>query len=472
MSVPAIHFGTSGWRGIIAGDFTFPQVRRTVAAIARYLIREESASRGVVIGYDTRFFSEEFAGEAAKVLQSQGIHSYLSESAAPTPAVSLEIVRRGAAGGINFTASHNPAAYNGLKFSSSNGAPALPEVTRKIEQLAAIIPEDETYGLGSAPIETVELREGYLSDLARKIDLGAIAAAGCHFVFDPLFGCGSGYLDLLLNRHGGKVETIHAERDTLFGGEAPDPSEERLGELAARVAASGAALGLATDGDADRFGIVDRDGQFISPNHLLGLLADYLYESRGWREGLARSVATTHLVDAVARHRRLPVYETPVGFKYIGELLLSGKIFLGGEESAGLTIRDHVPEKDGILACLLAAEMVAKRGASLREQLDALFRKVGSYYPRRINLPLTGSIQTRLREELKRDFASFGGRKVARLDRTDGLKLIFDDDTWILMRLSGTEPVCRIYCEGHTPGESDALAEMARKFVTGQSDES
>ncbi len=467
MSASAIHFGTSGWRGIVADDFTFPQVRRAVTAIAQFLITEKTACRGVVIGHDTRFFSEEFAEEAAKVLQSHGITSYSCVSPAPTPAISFEIVRRGAAGGINFTASHNPAAYNGLKFSSSNGAPVLPEVTRKIEQIAGTINEEEFYGRGTALAESIEVRDGYLSDLAHKVDLQAIAATGLHIIFDPLFGCGSGYLDRLLRQSGVKVETVHAERDTLFGGHAPDPSEERLGETAARVVASGAALGLATDGDADRFGILDRDGSFVSPNHLLGLLADYLHEARGWREGLARSVATTHLVDAVGRYHGLPVYETAVGFKYIGELLMSGKIFLGGEESAGLTIRGHLPEKDGILACLLAAEMVAKRGASLREQLDALFRKVGAYYPQRINLPLTRKIRDRLEEDFKRDFTTFEGRKVVRANRMDGLKLIFEDDTWILMRLSGTEPVCRIYCEGHSQAERDALMEMARRFVMG-----
>ena len=467
MSASAIHFGTSGWRGIIADDFTFSQVRRAVAAIAKFLKAEQSESGGLVVGHDTRFFSEEFAREAGKILQSHSIPSYRCASAAPTPAIAFEIVRRAGAGGINFTASHNPAAYNGLKFSGANGAPALPEVTREIEKIAAAITEEDSYGRGAAISESMEVRDGYLDDLATKIDLRAIAAANLHFVFDPLFGCGSGYLDHLLKQHGVKVETVHAQRDTLFGGHTPDPSEERLAETGARVAASGAALGLATDGDADRFGILDRDGHFVSPNHLIGLLADYLHETRGWREGLARSVATTHLVDAVGQHHGLPVYETAVGFKYMGELLMSGKIFLGGEESAGLTIRGHVPEKDGILACLLAAEMVAKRGASLGEQLDSLFRKVGSYYPRRINLPLTAKIQDRLKEGLKRDFATFGGRKVARADRTDGLKLLFEDDTWILLRVSGTEPVCRIYCEGHSQAESDALTEIAKTFVTG-----
>lgn len=467
MGTSGIHFGTSGWRGIIADDFTFPQVRRAVTAIAKYLSAEKTISHGVVVGHDRRFFSEEFAREAVEVLRSHSVPSYRCESPAPTPAIAFEIVRRGAAAGINFTASHNPAAYHGLKFSSANGAPALPEVTREIEEIAAAVTEEEFRGRGDALTESIEVRDEYLNDLAKKVDLKAISAANLQFVFDPLFGCGSGCLDRLLTQYGVKVTTIHAERDTLFGGGGPDPSEERLKELGARVVGTGAALGLATDGDADRFGILDSDGRFLSPNHLIGLLADYLYETRGWREGLARTVATTHLVDAVGHHHGLPVHETAVGFKYIGELLMAGRIFLGGEESAGLTIRGHLPEKDGILACLLAAEMVAKRGACLNEQLASLFRKVGSYYPRRINLPLTSDIQQKLKRQLQREMDTFGGRKVAQTNRTDGLQLIFEDGTWVLFRVSGTEPVCRIYCEGHSQAECDLLSKMAQRFVTG-----
>jgi phosphomannomutase len=233
-------------------------------------------------------------------------------------------------------------------------------------------------------------------------------------------------------------------------------------------------LGLATDGDADRFGILDEDGRFIQPNHILALLLDYLIESRpwakerGWQGGVARSLATTHLIDAVAKHHGLPVYETPVGFKFIGELIDKDRIILGGEESAGMTIRHHVPEKDGILACLLTAEMAAARRASLGQQIQELFRKVGSFYPGRWNVPLTETVRNRFAERSQQEYISFQGRRIAKVQRTDGLKLILEDGSWVLFRLSGTEPVCRLYCEAPTEKGLEELAQAARKLLFGE----
>ncbi len=322
-------------------------------------------------------------------------------------------------------------------------------------------PADSVSAMGPDPVQ-----RGGPELLIGAYAPAAIQRAGLKIAFDALYGTSAGYLDRFLRDRGVGVHALHGQRDVLFGGHPPEPSDDRLGELRQLVQESGAALGLATDGDADRFGILDRTGSFISPNHIIALLLDYLLETRPvWPRGVARSVATTHLVDAVARHHNVRVYETPVGFKYIGELIKQNKITIGGEESAGLTIYGHVPEKDGILACLLVAEMVARRGASLGEQLQALFAKVGAYYPVRVNLHLSDEERARVAARIKKVPAKFNGRRVARVDRTDGLKLLFEDDSWVLLRLSGTEPVVRCYCEAHSQQETQALVEAAQKFI-------
>ena len=466
-----IKFGTSGWRGIIAEDFTLENVRRVIDAIARYILATASSRPTLIVGYDTRFRSDKFAGLAAEMLASQGIHCYLSQQASPTPAVAFEIRRLKTQGGINFTASHNPAEYNGIKFSMPNGAPALPEVTRQIE--AEIQNPSLARQAPLAPLEKADLAKAYLEDLAHKVNLDVIRSAGMRLAYDPFFGTGQGYLNRLLDQAGIPVVCIHNWRDVLFGGHPPEPADEYLHPLRQAMRENNCQLGLATDGDADRFGILDGDGNFISPNHILALLLDYLIESRrwtsngGWLGGAAKSIATTHMIDAVASYHGIPVYETPVGFKYIGELIEQDKIILGGEESAGLSIRHHVPEKDGILACLLVAEMVASRRASLGEQLRELFRKVGTYYPGRLNVPLTENLKTRFAERSRQDYSELEGRHVVKMVRTDGLKLVFEDGSWVLFRMSGTEPVCRLYCESPTLEGLEDLTTAARNYLFG-----
>jgi len=285
-------------------------------------------------------------------------------------------------------------------------------------------------------------------------------------VYDALHGCGAGWLDRILTEAGVSVTSIRTNRDVLFDGTGPDPSEDNVAPLKKLVAEKHSLAGLATDGDADRFGIVDRDGSFISPNHILGLVFDYLLQTRGYKLGASRSVATTELLDAVAKLHGTQVYETPVGFKYVGPLLREGKIALGGEESAGMTIRGHLPEKDGILACLLVAEMIAARQASLSDQLRDLFKRVGrEYWPVRLNLHLPPHVQASLPGRLSADFQGFAGRRIARMNRIDGLKLIFENGDWLLMRASGTEPVIRIYAEAGSLAESEKLAADAKAWV-------
>ena len=463
----AIKFGTSGWRGIVADDFTFANVRLAVAAIADHA-RSRNAKPTLIVGRDTRFFAEEFSLAAAQILREHGIHVLLCERATPTPAIAYEIKRRKIDGAINFTASHNPAEYQGLKFSGPDGGPALPEVTRDIEARAARMGERAPAKPNDQPFEKIDPRDAYLERLGQLIDFKAMSKAKLSVVTDALHGCGAGYLDHALAAHGVSVQAMRTGRDVLFDGSGPDVSEENLQPLRAAVLAKKAAVGLATDGDADRFGILDSDGTWMQPNHILALLYDYLVETRGWKMPAGRSVATSHLMDAVARHYGTTIYQTPVGFKFIGELIEQDKIALGGEESAGLSIRGHLPEKDGILACLLVAEMVAVRGASLAKQLRALFKRVGrEYWPLRTNLHLPEDVKTAAVAQLKTDVKTFLGRRVANLDRTDGLKMEFDDGSWVLLRLSGTEPLMRVYTEAATPQAAAQLASETSAWVDG-----
>ncbi|MBI1750893.1 MAG: phosphoglucomutase/phosphomannomutase family protein [Acidobacteria bacterium] len=468
---PPIKFGTSGWRAIIADQFTFANVRLAVEAIAGHVL-SNSKKPVLIVGHDPRFFSEDFAAVAATVLRARGVRVLLCEHSTPTPAISYEILRRKTDGAINFTASHNPAEYHGLKFSGPDGGPALPEVTKDIEarvaRLAGKTPEAPAHGAGSRHdgVERIDPRPAYLARLMDLVNFAVLRSAKLNLVCDPLHGCGAGYLDRVLAGQGIPAHSIRTNRDVLFDGQGPDVSDSNLAPLRVAVLERGANAGLATDGDADRFGVIDADGSFVQPNHVLALLYDYIVDTRGWKLGTARSVATTHLLDAVAKVHGQPVYQTPVGFKYIGELVKRDKIALGGEESAGLSIRGHVPEKDGILACLLVAEMIATRRASLAEQLRALFRKVGAeFWPVRVNLHLPGDVQAQLVERLKGNFASFLGRRVAKADRTDGLKLILEDGTWALMRLSGTEPLVRVYTEAGSREAANSLAAEVQKWV-------
>jgi len=476
MTACPIKFGTSGWRGIIADDFTFANVRVAVVAIAEHVLKQKPKPR-LLVAHDTRFFSEEFARTAAIVLAEHGVEALVCASATPTPAVAYEVRRQKLAGAINFTASHNPAEYHGLKFSAADGGPALPEVTRDIEARAARLFARASLGGSAFPsaddahaFAQIDLARPYLDRLKELVRFDILRGGGAgkalRIVYDALHGCGAGYLDRALTEHGIAAETIRANRDVLFDGTGPDVSEANLVPLAKAVTEKKAQIGIATDGDADRFGIVDAAGNWMSPNHILGLVYDYLIESRGWKLDAARSVATSHLLDAVAAVYGQKVRQTPVGFKYIGQLILQDAIALGGEESAGLSIRGHIPEKDGILACLLVAEMVAARQMPLDEQLRDLFRRVGrEYWPQRTNLHLPDDVKARTIERLSGDFSSFLGRRVAQSDRTDGLKLVFEDGSWVLLRLSGTEPLMRVYTESSSAEESARLAEQARGWV-------
>jgi phosphoglucomutase len=461
----SIHFGTSGWRAVIADEFTFAAVGKVTQAICSQFATE--TGRPVIVAHDTRFLGEQFAEECAEIVVQEGFEALVCSGPTPTPTVSHAIRSRNAVCGINFTASHNPPEYNGMKLSTADGAPALPAVTSKVEELLGNPVESRPRSADRKASQSFDPCDAYLADLEQKVRFDLISSAGGHYAYDPLWGTGRGYLDKLLRHHGLSVKTIHDWRDVLFGGRAPEPEASHLNELKDLVLADGCVLGLATDGDGDRFGVVDANGQFITPNQLIAILFDYLAESRGWQGGVARSVATSHLVDRVANARGLPVYETPVGFKYIGELINEDKIILGGEESAGLSIKGHYPEKDGLLACLLAAEAVAARGASLTEQLEKLFAGTGRLESGRIGVKLTPELMPVLKEKLKEEPTSVGGRKVKSINRIDGLKIIFEDGSWLLVRPSGTEPLVRIYAESKSAKDMEVLLEQGRKYLLG-----
>jgi phosphoglucomutase len=463
-----IKFGTSGWRAIIADEFTFANVRLVTEAIGRYTKRRTS-SPALLVGYDTRFASEHFGREVARVLSSQNIRVRLCAQAVPTPAVAFTIVHGKLDGAVNITACHNPGEYNGLRFSTPDGAAALPEVTSEIEKEIAQLQESNWEFIAKpddALIENVDIGPAYLRDLATKVDLNKIRNASISLAYDALHGSGAGYLDGLLRQENIPFMALHTTRDVYFGGHLPEPANEQLGELKAVMKKNWLKLGVATDGDADRFGVLDEGGEFIYPNALISMLLDYLIESRAWPGAVARTVATTHLVDRVAKLHNREVLETPVGFKDIGEYIKEGRIILGGEESAGLSIRGHVPEKDGILACLLITEMLASRGKSLKNQLKDLFSKVGEVYNRRLNIKLDPSISARVKQKIASNVHEFHGRRVVEQNRVDGLKLLFGDGSWVLMRPCDTEPVVRFYAESTSTADLNELLEYGRQWVT------
>lgn len=469
-----ITFGTSGWRGILCEDFTFENVKIVTQAIADYLKESGEAANGVIVGCDTRFMGKKFTEEAAAVLAGSGIKALLCNRDVPTPVIAFEILRRGAAGGINFTASHNPPEYNGIKFSPSWGGPALPETTRQIERRANDMMGDFCYSELSLEeakrrglLEVIDPHGAYLAALEQKVDFDALKTIG-KLGLNPLYGTARGYLDAPLKSLGIPYAIINDHLDPYFGGQPPEPSEAHIPDFIALVKNDPTIrLGLATDGDADRFGILDADGTYIEPNYIIALLLDYLIRVRKLSGGVARSVATSHFVDAVAKKHGVPVYETPVGFKYIGELIAQDKIVIGGEESAGLTIKGHVPEKDGILACFLVAEMVAREGKTVRELLERMYAEVGRFVTRRDNLKLSPELEAAYPAKVAAVPKEIAGAVVTDVSTLDGVKLILSDGSWMLFRKSGTEPVVRLYGEASSEARLTEVMAAGRNFILG-----
>jgi len=465
-----IKFGTSGWRAIMGEEFTFQNVRLVVQAVANYLKKKFPGKRiSVVVNYDTRFLSERFAFEAAKVLSHNKIHVFLTDRDAPSQAQAYQVINRKAQGGINFTASFNPPEYNGLKFNTETGAPALPEVTDKIEEEIRLLQK----GYSFSPfypktefIEKIDLQADYLAFIQKKIDFDLIRKSKVKIAVDMLYGTSREYLDEIIEENEIPVEGIHAYIDPYFGGITPSCSEENLGELKKLVKAKKCHLGIATDADGDRFGVVDERGHFVIQNLILSLLLDYLVSAKNWRGGVARSVATTHLVDRIARKYDLRLYKTPVGFKFLTELFLQKKIIFGGEESACIAIKDHLPEKDGIFAGLLVAEMIAALGKTLSEQINDLFQKYGKRVGTQKNIPLDVAQEKKLKKLIKNPPSRLDDKKVLNIETIDGIKLDLEDDDWFLLRFSGTEPLIRCYAESGSKKEAEKLMGSGLELIS------
>ncbi|MBI5246111.1 MAG: phosphoglucomutase/phosphomannomutase family protein [Elusimicrobia bacterium] len=490
-----IRFGTSGWRGVVSDDFTFANVRKVAHSVAgcvkespevgynsdeyRQFLAGTAPSRvpTVIVGYDTRFQSEDFAHEVAAVLANDGIRTLLSAADLPTPAVAWAVLANKAVGGAMITASHNPAQYNGFKWLPYWGGSASPAVTndleRRIELLGdhAIKTMTDERSAKEAWTETVDFRKSYFDQLESLLDVKAIKKAKLKVAVDAMHGSARLYLrSFLEERLGVTVVSSHEDRDVLLGGISPEPTPTSCAVLAEQVKKGRFALGLATDGDGDRFGIIDAGGVWIQPNEVIALAYEHLVVNRGLKGKAARSVMTSHFIDAVAKSHGSETRETPVGFKYLGELLRSGPFLLAGEESGGLSIRGHVPEKDGILACVLMLELVAFEKKPLAVVRDRLFKKLGGFHGARLNYKME-----RLREIIELEGRlkvkpplEIGGAAVWRIDQSDGFKFVLRDGSWLGLRSSGTEPVFRVYAEAHTPKRLAEMLDAGKKLLQGK----
>jgi alpha-D-glucose phosphate-specific phosphoglucomutase len=473
MLMGKIKFGTDGWRAVMAREFTFDNVKIVTQAIAGYVLAHDLGARGVVIGYDNRFLSEHFAAAAGEVLTGNGIPVFITNRATPTPVTAFEVKRRGAAGAVMLTASHNPPEYNGIKFIPEYAGPALPYITDELEKYINELVEtgiykdmdlDQAREKGLA--QYVDPFEDYVAHLKTVVDLDSIRRAALKVVVDPMFGAGIGYLDRVLSDAGCQVEVIHGYRDALFGGSLPEPSSKVLTELRDRVTASGAHLGLAMDGDADRFGIIDRDGRFINANQVLYLLYRHLIKNRGIKGPVARSVATTHMLDKIAARYGLEVDETPVGFKYIGESMMKKGSILGGEESGGLSITGHIPEKDGVLAAALMAELVAVENKSVGEILAEVDEEYGGLLSERLDIHCSQETKDRVLAGLKELVPpEVAGLAVDKINAVDGKKFVLADGSYALIRASGTEPLFRIYVETDSEEKLRRIQQSMREIL-------
>jgi phosphoglucomutase len=468
----AIKFGTSGWRGIIARDFTFDNVRLATQGIAEYLNQfktQNSKLKTVILGHDTRFLGREFSLAAAEVLAASGLKPLLCNRDTPTPVIAHTIRHRKAAGGINLTASHNPAEYQGLKFSTSNGAPATPEVTEQVEANIEKLQEQnwsfKGAVIGTYQCPTFDPQPDYFKQLRKLIDFAALKKAKLKVAVELEYGTGRGYLDTLLESVGAKVTVFHGEINPLFGGHNPEPNAAGMADVSKFVRSGKAQIGLGLDGDADRFGIVDKDGTWLTPNQILSLTLYHLKKNRGWSGAVVRTVPTSHQVDAVAELLGVKVYETPVGFKYIGALMETEPIIVGGEESGGLSVKGHVPEKDGILACLLMAELVATEKKSLGQILKELSKKIGEFYTDRINVSFAPEKKEALLAKLGSGLQNIGAFKVEKFITTDGFKFLLPGREWVAFRVSGTEPLIRCYIEAKSKANLKKLQAACREVL-------
>jgi alpha-D-glucose phosphate-specific phosphoglucomutase len=441
--------------------------------VADYLKGAGLASRGLIIGYDNRFASEYFAQAAAEVSAANGIKVYLCSKAAPTPVISYGILAKKAGGAIIITASHNPAIWNGFKYKTEDGASAPTKVTAEIEKHIArslttgkIKRTPLSEALDEGIVQSLDLAPIYVQQLNRLIDLKPMRLSNLKVIFDPMYGAGAGYFNQLLGEGVIQLAEINGERNPLFPGIQPEPIAPNLAKLSASVKEQKADVGLATDGDADRLGIIDEKGQFLTQLQVFALLCLYLLEVRGERGAMVRTLTSTTMVNRLGEIFNVPVYETPVGFKYVAPIMIEKNALIGGEESGGYGFRGHMPERDGILAGIYFLDLMLKTGKTPSQLIDYLYSKVGPhYYQRRdFTFPSTErqTINKRISDNLPR---SIEGVKVAKINTTDGFHLTLADSSWLLIRFSGTEPVLRIYAESDSPARVEGLLEVGRKLA-------
>jgi phosphomannomutase len=462
--VDKIKFGTDGWRGVIAEDFTFANVRRVAEAIAQYVREESDPAKGLVVGYDTRFLSAEFAKLASETVAASGIPVVLADRATPTPAVSYAVVTRQTAGAIMITASHNPYRWNGVKFKAPFGGSAPPSIMRRIETHLRRLDRSGIHPRKRRPasIETVDLIGPYLEQLKNLVHLDRIRTSGRRYVIDPMYGAARGCLARLFDEAKIPYREIHGEHNPLFPSMNPEPIEPHVEQLRQAVVGGGYDAGFATDGDADRVGAVDRDGTFIDSHKIFSILLRHLAEDLGLRGEVVKTFSTTEMVNKLARKYGLPLHVTPIGFKYICELMLTRDVLIGGEESGGIGIKGHLPERDGMLNSLLLAEVMADRGRTLGELVQELTQEFGLHFYGRVDLEIAKDVAQRVvRLVGQRKIKRVAGLKVTSVDDLDGIKMRFGNAAWLLVRASGTENVLRLYAEAPSAEQVKALlAEM------------
>ena len=468
-----INFGTDGWRAVIAEDFTFDNVRACAQGVANYLNQAKLSERGLVIGYDTRFASEDFAAAAAEVIAGNKIKVRLCSQSAPTPVISYAVTATKSAGAIIITASHNPGRWNGFKYKDDTGASAPTELVAEIEKNAneALSSDDIKRlpladGLDSGLIAYLDPAPVYAKQLERLVDFEAIRQSHLKIIADSMYGAGIGYFKSLLE--GGRIDVteINGERNPLFPGIQPEPIAKNLTKLSTLVREQKADVGLANDGDADRIGIVDENGEFLNQHQVFALLVLYFLEVRGERGAIIKTLTDTNMIDLLGKLFDVPVYETPVGFKYVAPLMIEKDALIGGEESGGYGFRGHVPERDGILAGLYFLDFMIKTGKTPAQLLVYLYSKVGPHYYDRIDSHISPDDRQILLGRLTQSpISSVAGIEVAKLDTTDGFRYLLADDSWLLIRFSGTEPLIRIYAEGHSPDEVQKLLDSGRELL-------
>lgn len=464
-----ISFGTDGWRALIAKEFTYANLEIFTRGLAAYILENYGTDKPLIIGYDARFLADKFAAFSAEIINSYGIEVHMINHPVPTPVIAYEAYKKPSSGALTFTASHNPPEYMGIKYIPEYGGPSSKEITDKLLVKIDEAAEKPNQGNASAKTINVEPRDDYFKHIKNLINFEAIKEANkknpTKLVYDPLYGCGRTYTDVILKEAGFDLTVLHDRRDPSFGGSLPDPSEYNLGELKAKIQELGADLGAANDGDADRFSFFDDQGNFYPANKSLSIITKYLIEERGFKGTIVRTLATTHALDGIAEKAGMKHIETPVGFKWLCEVMRREPVILGAEESGGTSILGHIPEKDGILAILLMSEVLAITGKSLSQLWKEVQDYVGKeYFYDRLDLHISdkAGFLAKFDDSLLKEVAGF---KVTKVDRTEGAKVYLENGSWFLARPSGTEAMCRVYFEGNNKAELDTVVKAVNAMI-------